>query len=693
MRLRLKLLLIHGAVILGGMTVTLVVLEKMADRALRRSAERRLRQSAALLAEQGQKRIAVELSTLESWAAMPLVVQTAADDRNPELLAAFAEYFKKETTRGRRYSVYLISRAGDCVASDDSRRLYDPHVPKVVSKRFGALAAFAGECSIGSSIFSTATARPIVPLSVPVRHKGDVIAILRTSVDMTLLQEHLFDSVRIGEEGRVYMDDPELIKSLPQGQTLLVPDMQPQWSPPPDPIRQALEKAPGDVYYYRGLEGRQVLASARMSNPPWMVIVTQPLEEVLAPIQMLRKAVFLPILVLFGLLVGATLVLVAPVVRGIEACRAFAVKIGEGRLRERLALRATDEVGDLACELNAMASGLEKGRSALADAEAKYRTLFENAVEGMFQTDIDGTVLAANPALARIVGFDRPEQMVGVNVGTFYVDVRDRDVLIEELLGNGQLQHSEFDLRRKNGDIRHCSVTANRLHSRQTGGGSIIQGYLEDITERHFAEESAAQLRETERLLSEAELLMLRFQLNPHFLFNALNSVNVLVEDEPEHARQMICLLADFCRATLLVPDDGMATIEDEVELLEQYLAIEKMRWYDTLQVNILLEEELKGRQIPVFTLQPLAENAIKYGQLSGADPLEICVRIVRQGSGMLVEVANTGKWVDPAGRSETSAGIGLINLEKRIRNACGEGIAVETEETNGWVTVRISFP
>ena len=565
MRLRVKLMLIHGGIVLGGALIALVVLERVAGYALHSSAEQRLHQSAMLLAKQAESYISDELYRLESLASMPLVVQTAMADQNTNRVAVFKDYFSQLVARERCQSFYLLSRSGDCVACDDPKRMYNPYARTVVSRTPSALMAFSGRSSIGKTVFSKATARPVLPISSPVWHQGEVAAILRTSVDMGLLQEQLFDSVRIGDAGRVYLDLPELNKTLPEGYELQVPDMYPRWQPPPPQVRQALRELPGmTCCHYAGENGDYLLSSVRMSNPPWVVVVTQPMDEVLAPIQSFRTVALIVILLLLCILLGTTVLLVAPVVRGIEKCREFAMHIREGRLHERLEWKSQDEVGDLAAGLNAMAAGLGKSRSDLAAAEAKYR------------------------------------------------------------------------------------------------------------------------------LLSEAELQMLRFQLNPHFLFNVLNSVNALVTDEPQKARAMICQLADFCRATLLVPDDGMSTVNGEVELLNQYVAIEHMRWADALKVDIVVEDGVGKMRIPVFTLQPLVENAIKYGQLSGADPLEIRVRVRTEGDAIGIEVANAGRWFDAADRPDSSAGVGLANLKSRLHNIYGDAARLETAESEGWVVVRI---
>ncbi len=93
-----------------------------------------------------------------------------------------------------------------------------------------------------------------------------------------------------------------------------------------------------------------------------------------------------------------------------------------------------------------------------------------------------------------------------------------------------------------------------------------------------------------------------------------------------------------------------------------------------------------------MFTLQPLVENAIKYGQLSGADPLEIQVRIRGAGGGLDIEVANTGHWFDATDRPDSSAGVGLANLRSRLHNIYGDNARLETAESDGWVVVKITL-
>ena len=204
------------------------------------------------------------------------------------------------------------------------------------------------------------------------------------------------------------------------------------------------------------------------------------------------------------------------------------------------------------------------------------------------------------------------------------------------------------------------------------------------------AAQNRRKLDEAEKLVARTELHMLRLQMNPHFLFNALNSIEALVTREPDGARRMIHRLAVFCRASLLVKENGISTLGDEITLVEQYLAIEKMRWGESLHVDFLVDESLKDLPFPAFILQPLADNAVKYGQLSGVDPLFVRITVERREFHIHLEVANVGRWFPNGGPAAVSSGVGLSNVEQRLQNLYGDRFRMEKSEENGWVRVRL---
>jgi signal transduction histidine kinase len=212
---------------------------------------------------------------------------------------------------------------------------------------------------------------------------------------------------------------------------------------------------------------------------------------------------------------------------------------------------------------------------------------------------------------------------------------------------------------------------------------------LSRLRELDRDEKIAARLAE-----EKARLEVLRYQLNPHFLYNALNSIYGLVLTAPGNAAAMVLRLADFCRAALTRHEDDTTTVGAEFEKLSLYLDIEKVRWNDSLQVEIELDEAARGWRVPPFLLQPLVENAIKYGVSTSPELLRVrlAARVEPAAHGGLVlEVANTGTWIDPeTARARGNTGLGLTNLKQRLERLRPGRHAFTTESRDGWVIVRI---
>lgn len=200
-------------------------------------------------------------------------------------------------------------------------------------------------------------------------------------------------------------------------------------------------------------------------------------------------------------------------------------------------------------------------------------------------------------------------------------------------------------------------------------------------------EKAAVKLAE-----EKARLEMLRYQLNPHFLYNALNSIYGLVLTTPRAAADMVLRLSEFCRATLTRHETELVTVEACFARLQLYLAIEKVRWKDSLQVDLDLEEAARGKWIPPFLLQPLVENAIKYG--GSTSPGDLRVRLtgrIESTGALRLEVANTGEWIDPAvARARGNTGLGHANMLQRLERAYPGAYEFTTDTKNGWVVVRL---
>ena len=185
---------------------------------------------------------------------------------------------------------------------------------------------------------------------------------------------------------------------------------------------------------------------------------------------------------------------------------------------------------------------------------------------------------------------------------------------------------------------------------------------------RRTLEENEIQLRrksDAEKLAREAELLRLRQQLQPHFLFNSLNSISALVTRDPTQARKMIEHLSDFLRSTIKRENEQMATAEEECRDLELYLSIEKLRFGHRLSAVIEITDEARQLKIPALLLQPVVENAIKYGVYDTTDKVNIKIKAEKTDHQLVVTVHNP---FDPETAGlRAGTGFGLSSVERRL--------------------------
>jgi hypothetical protein len=206
------------------------------------------------------------------------------------------------------------------------------------------------------------------------------------------------------------------------------------------------------------------------------------------------------------------------------------------------------------------------------------------------------------------------------------------------------------------------------------------------IQERNSTEFRAMQ---AESLALRNELQHLQGQISPHFLFNALNTV-MASRDDPEAIDTVTQALANYLRF-LLRPAATLEPLARELDALEEYLTVQSVRFGDGLVTRIDCDLDVRGVAVPPVMVQPLVENAIKYGGQTSPRPIRVEVAARREGDWLLVEVANTGSWV--AAGSRNSTGTGLRSLERRLRLLVGPTAAVSHGEDHGWVRVRIRVP
>ncbi len=210
---------------------------------------------------------------------------------------------------------------------------------------------------------------------------------------------------------------------------------------------------------------------------------------------------------------------------------------------------------------------------------------------------------------------------------------------------------------------------------------------LERLRRLEMDEKISARLAE-----EKARLEVLRYQLNPHFLFNSLNSIYALVWSHSRPAGELVRRLAEFCRMTLTRGGAETATLADEFTMLRAYLGLEQVRWEENLQVDFSLAPEIEAVRLPPFLLLPLVENAVKYGGHTSPGLLQLRVTARPDAeNAIVIEIANTGTWVEPGSLpAVASTSIGLENLRQRLARHYPGAHEFDIKAGDGWVTMRL---
>jgi len=207
--------------------------------------------------------------------------------------------------------------------------------------------------------------------------------------------------------------------------------------------------------------------------------------------------------------------------------------------------------------------------------------------------------------------------------------------------------------------------------------------YYSDFQERTLKE------TELKNLVTEAELRSLKFQINPHFIFNSLNSMSALTEIDPKKAKQMIIKLADFLRYTLANNDRQKNTLNEELKNIKLYLDIEKIRFDDKFIYVEELHEECGKTEIQSMILQPLFENAIKHAVYETLDAVTIKLTCTRQDDFLKITLCNNFE-----GEShKKGAGVGLKNIKDRLSLIYQQDNLMEIKKESGKFIVNIFIP
>lgn len=185
----------------------------------------------------------------------------------------------------------------------------------------------------------------------------------------------------------------------------------------------------------------------------------------------------------------------------------------------------------------------------------------------------------------------------------------------------------------------------------------------------------------------ESELNNLRSQLNPHFLFNSLNSIKALIDEDPSKSKVAITTLSNLLRQSLVMGTENLVSLENEIGLAKSYLELEKIRFEERLNVEWELTPGLENFAIPPFTLQLMVENAIKHGISNLKNGGKVTIAAMDAGDMISVQVTNSGSL-----KSVADLGVGIENIKQRLALQYQQGAEFKIEEIDGYVIAKMNF-
>jgi hypothetical protein len=196
---------------------------------------------------------------------------------------------------------------------------------------------------------------------------------------------------------------------------------------------------------------------------------------------------------------------------------------------------------------------------------------------------------------------------------------------------------------------------------------------------------------EAEKLAKEAELFKLRQQLQPHFLFNSLNSISALTGFDPEKARHMIQQLSQFLRGTLRKDEQQWNTLEEELKYLQLYLDIEKVRFGHRLQTEIIYQDDVLPFKLPALLLQPVVENAIKFGLYDTIGKVVIKISVIAEDGHLKIEVQNP--FDAETAQPFKGTGFGLSSVQRRLFLLFARNDLLQTKKDKEHFITKILIP
>ena len=244
----------------------------------------------------------------------------------------------------------------------------------------------------------------------------------------------------------------------------------------------------------------------------------------------------------------------------------------------------------------------------------------------------------------------------------------------------------------------HVAGLLGRSYRPDLGSYRIGLGFGAVMCAMFFLHRARADARERVRDLEnanlKAQLAVLTAEMNPHMLFNALNTIASLVHDDPDRAEETVLQLAEVYRGVLRAASGATHSLADELRLCEAYLRVESARYGDRLDVTFSVDESVDAKtiQVPMLLLQPLVENAVKHGIAPRASGGKIAIRVLREDSRFAVMIEDDGVGL---GKSEVAGnGRALANCKERLRLTYGEGASLDVaRRAEGGTRAHVSLP
>jgi len=223
----------------------------------------------------------------------------------------------------------------------------------------------------------------------------------------------------------------------------------------------------------------------------------------------------------------------------------------------------------------------------------------------------------------------------------------------------------------------------------------LLIGCITMVSLLWYTQKDATEVKEREQetlqLAKDAELFKLRQQLQPHFLFNSLNSISALAGTQPEKARHMIQQLSEFLRGTLKKEDQESISLQEEIDYLQLYLDIEKVRFGHRLDTTVTVSETAAKMHLPALILQPIVENAIKFGLYDTTESVTISILAEAYPNALRIEVSNP---FDPeTSNVSKGTGFGLSSIQRRLYLIYGRNDLLKTTTSENTFTCSIEIP